>query len=170
MRRIALALALALAGCHHSDHGSAANPRVPQPDFAARTHHVTPRAMAARVPTSPAKRDIAPTSWVFFKTGSEMLSAQAQQDLDQIADWLNAHPDQRILVEGHTDSSGSPSFNLRLSFRRAAAVAEYLASRGVSRARIAIDPQGALHAARNPIAGDRRAILYATIPAETGLQ
>ena len=168
-RHVAFALALALAGCHH-DAGGSAHARVPQPDFTARTHHITPRAMASRVPTSTGKRELAPTSWVFFKTGSEMLSAQAQQDLDQVADWMSAHPDERILVEGHTDSTGSPSFNLRLSFRRAEAVAEYLASRGVARERIAIDPQGALHAARNPQAGDRHAILYATVPSSTGIQ
>jgi outer membrane protein OmpA-like peptidoglycan-associated protein len=41
-----------------------------------------------------------------------------------------------IDVYGHTDSTGSDSYNLSLSQRRAASVADYLTSRGVQSARL----------------------------------
>ena len=43
-------------------------------------------------------------------------------------------------VRGHTDSAGDRAFNIRLSEERAAAVAEYLAARGIPRDRL--DPVG----------------------------
>src|SRR3546814_15184938 len=42
-----------------------------------------------------------------------------------------------IDIYGHTDSSGSDSYNQGLSERRAASVADYLGTRGVQRARVA---------------------------------
>jgi outer membrane protein OmpA-like peptidoglycan-associated protein len=39
-------------------------------------------------------------------------------------------------VYGHTDSTGSDSYNLALSQRRAASVADYLSARGVQSARL----------------------------------
>jgi outer membrane protein OmpA-like peptidoglycan-associated protein len=47
--------------------------------------------------------------------------------------WLNAHPEARLLVDGHTDSRGSRQFNLQLSSQRAEAVAALLIAAGVPR-------------------------------------
>ena len=43
---------------------------------------------------------------------------------------MRAYPAIRVKIEGHTDSDGSDSSNLRLSQARAEAVREYLISRG----------------------------------------
>jgi OOP family OmpA-OmpF porin len=43
-----------------------------------------------------------------------------------------------ILVWGHTDTAGPAAYNMRLSERRAEAVAAYLESKGVSRSRMSV--------------------------------
>jgi outer membrane protein OmpA-like peptidoglycan-associated protein len=49
----------------------------------------------------------------------------------------------RIVVEGHTDSTGSAETNQELSMKRAAAVRDALVSRGVSADRISVEGFGA---------------------------
>jgi len=48
----------------------------------------------------------------------------------------------RIVVVGHTDSSGSPAYNTRLSERRAKAVADGLVSNGVAQTLVQVDWKG----------------------------
>jgi outer membrane protein OmpA-like peptidoglycan-associated protein len=69
---------------------------------------------------------------VLFDTGQATLKPGADLSLDRLATYLKAHPQTRILVEGHTDSVGSDAYNDALSLRRADAVANALISRGVS--------------------------------------
>ncbi|MGD9503573.1 MAG: OmpA family protein [Syntrophobacteraceae bacterium] len=71
-----------------------------------------------------------------FSVGSANLSGGAYQEIDRVAQILNQYPQTNIVVEGHTDSTGSDAANQTLSERRASAVAQALASRGVSAARI----------------------------------
>jgi outer membrane protein OmpA-like peptidoglycan-associated protein len=46
------------------------------------------------------------------------------------------YPKTNIIVEGHTDSSGSDAYNMELSKNRAQAVTDYLSSNGISASRI----------------------------------
>ncbi len=71
-----------------------------------------------------------------FDFDSAKLHPAAYADLDRIARVLRQYPQTRIKVEGFTDSTGSVSYNLRLSERRADAVREALIERGVSPSRI----------------------------------
>jgi outer membrane protein OmpA-like peptidoglycan-associated protein len=73
---------------------------------------------------------------VTFDVDSYSLKPEFRTTLDQIADNLKQYPDSLIDVYGHTDSTGSPQYNQTLSENRAATVANYLAMRGVSDARI----------------------------------
>lgn len=73
---------------------------------------------------------------VTFETGSATLTPGARDVLDRVAQSLVASPDIRVEVGGHTDSTGSRSFNVTLSQRRAEAVAAYLALRGVASSRM----------------------------------
>ncbi len=57
--------------------------------------------------------------------------------LDDVARTLGSYNQTYIDVLGHTDTTGSHEHNQLLSERRAASVADYLASRGVDRARMA---------------------------------
>ena len=73
---------------------------------------------------------------VTFDVGSYTIKPAFRNTLDTVAGSLQQYPDSLIDVYGHTDSTGSDAFNQRLSEQRAQAVANYLASRGVSAARI----------------------------------
>ncbi len=73
---------------------------------------------------------------VTFDVGSYTIKPAFQSTLDTVANSLQTYPDSLIDVYGHTDSTGSDSFNQRLSEQRAEAVANYMSSRGVNSARI----------------------------------
>ncbi|RKF20513.1 OmpA family protein [Altericroceibacterium spongiae] len=73
---------------------------------------------------------------VTFAVDSTTISPSFRDALDNVASSLSQYPDSLVDVMGHTDSTGSDSYNLDLSRRRADSVANYLVSRGVSRARI----------------------------------
>ena len=83
---------------------------------------------------------------VTFATNSANINANFRATLKTVADSLIRYPDSLIDVYGFTDTTGSVGYNQDLSERRAQAVADYLVSQGVSRARIATrgygeDPQ-----------------------------
>ena len=73
---------------------------------------------------------------VTFAADSTAISPTFRSALDSVAQSLQQYPNSLVDVMGHTDSTGAASYNLDLSQRRAASVANYLTSRGVSRARI----------------------------------
>jgi outer membrane protein OmpA-like peptidoglycan-associated protein len=68
---------------------------------------------------------------LFFDTGKSTLKTGARNSLSKIADQLRANADVRIAIEGHTDGVGSEALNQTLSDKRAAAVRDYLANRGL---------------------------------------
>ncbi len=74
---------------------------------------------------------------VLFNVNESVVSPGARNTLDRIADFLRENPDRNVSVEGHTDSSGSDTYNLALSQRRADAVGNYLISRGIAGTRVA---------------------------------
>ena len=62
--------------------------------------------------------------------------------LEVNAQWLKAHPDHLILIEGHTDERGTNEYNLALGDRRAKSTMSYLASHGVTASRITLISYG----------------------------
>jgi outer membrane protein OmpA-like peptidoglycan-associated protein len=75
-------------------------------------------------------------SGITFATNSYSIAPQFQTTLNDVASTLATYNQTYIDVYGHTDSTGSDAINLPLSRNRAEAVANYLAGRGVTRARI----------------------------------
>ncbi len=73
---------------------------------------------------------------VTFDVGSSTLKPGFRATLDNVAASMVNYPNSLIDVYGHTDSTGSDSFNQGLSERRAKAVADYLIARGVDRRRV----------------------------------
>jgi outer membrane protein OmpA-like peptidoglycan-associated protein len=74
---------------------------------------------------------------VYFDTGKATIQERSHGLLDDVARVMQAHPEvKRVVIEGHTDNTGAPSFNKTLSAARAAAVREYLVGRGVDAARL----------------------------------
>ncbi len=74
---------------------------------------------------------------VTFATGSAAINTGFLQTLNNVAESMIKYPNSLIDVYGFTDTTGAPSTNQRLSEQRAQAVADYLASRGVARSRMA---------------------------------
>ena len=66
-----------------------------------------------------------------FEPGSARLQAGSYVELDSIAKFLLANPTTRIEIGGHTDDSGVPADNMRISSLRAEAVRNYLVAKGV---------------------------------------
>jgi OOP family OmpA-OmpF porin len=73
---------------------------------------------------------------VLFEYNQARLKPGAQQNLYRLISFLKQHPEQNVLIEGHTDSSGSESYNLGLSQRRAQAVRDFLVMNGIGPERI----------------------------------
>ncbi|MEA3640291.1 MAG: OmpA family protein [Lamprobacter sp.] len=71
-----------------------------------------------------------------FSSGSAQLPTEAEPILSHIAEILDQHPDLRVQIKGHTDSSGSTDTNLRISAQRAIAVREALIARGIEPERL----------------------------------
>jgi len=69
-----------------------------------------------------------PTLFEFNKT---TLKPGAMNNLSPLVTFLREHPERQVLIEGHTDSIGSDSYNFDLSQRRADAVRDFLARNGV---------------------------------------
>jgi len=93
-------------------------------------------AANANVKKEPRGTVITLSGGVLFASGKSILLPGAQTSLNQVGDALKENPEAKILVEGHTDSTGNESFNMELSRARAEAVASYLASRGLPKEQI----------------------------------
>jgi len=73
---------------------------------------------------------------ITFRSGSADLNPQFFKVLDGVAQVAKKYDKTIIEVAGHTDNVGGADYNQQLSQRRAASVAQYLESRGVSGQRI----------------------------------
>lgn len=81
-------------------------------------------------------------SSVTFNVDSYTISYAFQNTLDKIAGSLLEFPDTRVDIIGHTDNTGSDSYNQQLSERRAGAVGQYFGQRGVTYSRLKTSGRG----------------------------
>jgi len=77
-------------------------------------------------------------SGLLFDVDKATLRPASEQQLSKLAVILNKYPDTNILLEGHTDSTGTAEHNLELSKLRAESVASYLTNLGVNPGRFTI--------------------------------
>jgi len=91
---------------------------------------------------------VALPSEVLFTFDSDTLADSAARELDRVVSAIRQTPGAKVAVHGHTDDLGTDEYNQRLSERRADAVAEYLATKGIPRDRITARGYGE----RRPIA------------------
>ncbi len=75
---------------------------------------------------------------VHFDFNSIQLSEQAKSILTVNAEWLKAHPEAEVTIEGHCDDRGTSSYNYVLGEKRAVRTKNYLASLGVSSERLKV--------------------------------
>jgi outer membrane protein OmpA-like peptidoglycan-associated protein len=73
---------------------------------------------------------------VNFESGSAALTPDSYGVLDEVVRSLQAYPEVRVEIRGHTDSQGPASFNLELSQRRAESVRQYLVNAGIDPSRL----------------------------------
>jgi len=81
-------------------------------------------------------------SGILFDVNKAALQPAAQTNLQQLAGILNKYDDTNILIEGHTDSTGTEDHNLELSKRRAQSVANYLVGQQVNSGRMQMQGWG----------------------------
>ena len=81
-------------------------------------------------------------SGILFPTNSATLSAAARTNIDNLSQTLKKYKDTNILIEGHTDATGSEAYNQSLSERRAYSVHNYTTSHGVLADRITTQGYG----------------------------
>jgi outer membrane protein OmpA-like peptidoglycan-associated protein len=94
---------------------------------------------------------------VLFDTGRSELKAGASRALDELAEFMQDHPERSLLIEGFTDSVGAEDFNMDLSRRRAEAVRAALLTRGIAADRVAAVGYGEQYAiASNDNPGGRQ--------------
>ncbi|MCW3105020.1 MAG: OmpA family protein [Bacteroidetes bacterium] len=81
-------------------------------------------------------------SGIMFDVNSYQLKEEAKTNIKELAKILQKYDDTNVLIEGHTDASGSDELNMKLSEQRADAVADYAKMLGVAGARMAIKGYG----------------------------
>lgn len=74
-------------------------------------------------------------SGVYFDTEKYAINAKSQETLNKLVGIFKEYPQTNVLVEGHTDNTGSDSYNLTLSKNRAQAVTGYLVDNGIEKGR-----------------------------------
>jgi len=71
-----------------------------------------------------------------FDLDKSNIKPEYQPILDEAASTLKAKPDVKVVITGYTDSTGAADYNMGLSERRAKAVMEYFATKGVAASRM----------------------------------
>ncbi|MCB9673914.1 MAG: OmpA family protein [Alphaproteobacteria bacterium] len=95
----------------------------------------------ARVQVKKEKIDIRES--IYFETGKAIIKPESFGLLDEVAQAIVEHPELvKIRIEGHTDSRGSASSNLKLSKDRAKSVLDYLVGKGVEAGRLESEGYG----------------------------
>ena len=77
-------------------------------------------------------REIDATMDIQFDFDKATIRASEKRKLNELARVFAKYPENIVVIEGHTDSQGSASYNQRLSELRAAKVAEYLRSQNIN--------------------------------------
>ncbi|WP_428239886.1 peptidoglycan-associated lipoprotein Pal [Gynuella sp.] len=75
---------------------------------------------------------------IYFDFDKAAVKNDFRSLMDKHGDYLAAHPEVKVILEGHADERGTREYNLALGERRAYAVSAYLKLKGVSSDQITI--------------------------------
>jgi len=81
------------------------------------------------IPLEYPKEDISFNSDILFEINAFDLSEEGLSLLDNLVNKLSRRPGMMVRIIGHTDNTGSPSYNLKLSEKRANSLKHYLSSK-----------------------------------------
>lgn len=109
------------------------------------TMQAPPEDSALRsLPEEASSESALPSGWevlvsddIYFEKGSWSLTPEARQLLREKALWLLANPSVNVVVQGHSDESGTDEFNFALGDRRAGSVKSFLIEAGIEPGRMA---------------------------------
>lgn len=73
---------------------------------------------------------------IHFEFDKSTLLPEAKEILRDKGEWLGAHPDVSVIVEGHCDDRGTNEYNLALGDRRARSVTSFLSDMGIAPGRL----------------------------------
>lgn len=79
---------------------------------------------------------------VFFDVDSYSLKEKSKTELSKVIKFLQKNTSSKIEISGHTDNTGSETYNLDLSLKRAKAVYDYLVQQGIERSRLSYQGYG----------------------------
>lgn len=69
---------------------------------------------------------------IFFDTNKASVKPEAEPILKQVAEYLKKNQQWQVEIQGHTDSTGSRAWNMKLSQKRAEAVKQRMVEYGVA--------------------------------------
>lgn len=79
---------------------------------------------------------------IFFDFDKDFLRSKSKEELDALYQIMMENPQFNVGIVAHTDSKGTPAYNIGLSNRRGTMAKKYLVSRGISAARINTEVKG----------------------------
>lgn len=79
---------------------------------------------------------------ILFDVDRAELKPGGMQEVNRLAEFMREFENRNVVIEGHTDSTGEPSYNLQLSERRARTVQDLLIRQGIAPSRIAAGGYG----------------------------
>ncbi|MTI21700.1 tetratricopeptide repeat protein, partial [Fulvivirga sp. RKSG066] len=79
---------------------------------------------------------------IYFDYNQYSLRPEAKAALAELADYLKSNPEAQIEILGYTDNTGSDSYNLELSGKRAETALAYLHELGVDYTSLSVVPMG----------------------------
>ena len=88
-----------------------------------------------------------------FDINKAIVKAESYPIIEQITTYLKDHPQMKVVIEGHTDNTGSDELNMKLSEKRAASIKAELVKRGIDTSRMETKGYGA----SKPVADNKTA-------------
>jgi OOP family OmpA-OmpF porin len=126
-------------------------PPPPPPAAPAPAPKPAPLVAAPPAPPPPIIEQISVSSDVLFEFDKAELRPSGQQKLEEIADRVKGANVQQVVAIGHADRIGTDDYNKQLSEKRAEAVKQYLAQKGVEQAKVRSEGRGE----SQPVTGDQ---------------
>ena len=105
---------------------------------------------AAAANTKPAGEKITVAADALFDFNKSTLRPEGMKKLDEVADKANGLVLEVVIAVGHADRIGSASYNQKLSMKRAAAVKDYMVSKGIPANRVYTEGKGSTQPVTKP--------------------